>query len=87
MSDVLLSTEETSQNFTLILWTRWKKENSYGIKLIDFLFEAPNNSDLKLVSSVCRAFLLLMEPTYWQLLLILLYAQEYLKQKVEKQFK
>jgi len=64
-----------------------KKENSYGIKLIDFLFEAPNNSDLKLVSSVCRAFLLLMEPTYWQLLLIFLYAQEYLKQKVEKQFK
>lgn len=47
-----------------------KKENSYGIKLIDFLFETPNNSDLKLVSSVCRAFLLLMEPTHWQLLLI-----------------
>lgn len=65
MSDVSLSREKTSRRFTLILWIGWKKkENHYGIKFIDFLVEAPDNSAIKLVSFVCKAFFfLLMEPT------------------------
>lgn len=56
MSDVSLSTEEISRSFTLILWIGWKKENHYGTKLIDFLFEAPDNSDIKLVSLCAKLF-------------------------------
>ena len=73
MSDVSISIEGNSQRLTLLLWIGWKKERertAIELSWLIFLFEDPDSSDIKLVSSVCKAFLLLMEPTCWQLLLL-----------------
>lgn len=74
MSDVSLSIEGNSQRLILLLWIGWKKKKRertiVELSWLIFLFEGPDDSDKKLVSSVCKAFLLLMEPTCWQPLIL-----------------
>lgn len=92
MSDVSLSSEGISQRFTLILWMEWKtnkqkkqktkKENHYIIKF-NFLFEAPDNFDIKLVSSV-QSFPSANGANTLTAIDSFLITQENLKQKMEK---